>query len=641
MSNNISVEKANEKTLVYFEEAVDRGDFRKAEELLQTVLLHLNVNHSFSKTTNEGINLLPFSNTISDEDRFKFYKLVADKITELFLNDDYEMSDFGYQVFNIFKSQLMWLYIAAGYPNLDFIIVNKGIIDPTNGDDFNLQNEHHLKLLLTCYTIESDLSLDFSMLYEHYPMLASYAYVGCFYYSNIVLNNKSENCLRKLIPLCHIFERLPLDNTLLVLSSNVWMTCTYMNATEKHKIKESINKYYLRYLSENLSKNTKKELRKYLLNYKKSNNRQKLVVCAEILSVDHAMLRCYKEALIALSNNFDTVLIVSENAIDKNINPYFSKVIEIEDKVFGQHDKIVNLILKESPDIIYYPSLGMACWTLPLCNLRLAPVQIMSLGHPASSMSKNIDYYLTDEDSRDFLLETSEAPHIIPNNHIYTPREFDVESAKPVTRSEDEVHIAINCKDFKIRSVFIDTCRELSNASSKKCVFHFFPNAKGLMRDCFHNLLKPIIPHYKVHKVANYQDYMTQLSECDLSLSTFPFGGSNSNVDAFLLGMPRVILVSEGPEASADLTQARQINLPDWLITDDIEQYFLAALALIESSELREEISNTIKASKPEQIFFNKESNSNQNIYPDAFSNIYKNHRFDSKKKYNRAVCYK
>lgn len=637
----MQVQKANEKTLVQFEEAVDKRDFPTAEKHLQEILLHLNVNHSFSKTRQDGINILPFTNNTSDEDKQAYYQLVTHKITQLFMDDDYQMSDFGFQVLNIFKSHLMWVYIASGRPNLDFILYEKGIADPNQSSNLNLQTEQDLKLLMSCYTIESDITIDFEMLYTHYPMLASYSYAGCFYYSNIVLTEKSENCLRSLIPFCQIMEKLPMDNTLLILCSNIWMTCTYMNATEKHDIKKAINKYYKQYLANTLLKKTKQKIKKHLFNYtKKTSKKKKLLIAAEVLSPGHAMLRCYLDPLISLSEKFETILLVSKDQYDKSIKQHFSKVIEVDDKVFGHHDKIVNQILNESPDIIYYPSLGMACWTLPLCNLRLAPIQIMSLGHPASSMSKSVDYYFVDEDSKNFVTETVEKPYVIPNGNIYVKREFDLSEITKQQISNDEIHIAVNCKDFKIRSVFIQLCKQLNDASSKKCVFHFFPNAKGLMRDCFDNLIKNLLPNYQVHRVADYQQYMSELAQCDISLSTFPFGGSNSNIDAFLLGLPRVILIGEGPEASADLTQARLVNLPDWLITDTVEQYFLAALALIEDDNLREEVAATIEQSQPEKIFFEDKTQDRQNIYPNAFLELYKQHRYDKKKKYNRGICY-
>ena len=92
----MQVEKANEKTLVEFEKAIDNADYVIAVSHLQEILLHLNVNHSFSKTKQDGINILPFTNNTSEEDKLIYYQLVVNKITKLFMNEHYEMSYFGF-----------------------------------------------------------------------------------------------------------------------------------------------------------------------------------------------------------------------------------------------------------------------------------------------------------------------------------------------------------------------------------------------------------------------------------------------------------------------------------------------------------------------------------------------------------------
>lgn len=635
--SNQQVEKANPNSLLEFEQALNKNDFENAERILMELLLHLNVHRAFSKTSSDGFNILPFTPDDSVELNTKHYQLVVDRIILLFIHPEYEISEFGFQVFNIFKSQLMWLFISAGKSNLDIILYEKGIATH-NQAELNLSTEQDLKLLLTCFTIESDLSVDFSLLYQNFPERTAYCYVGCFYYSNIVLSEKSEAALRNLIEHSVIFEKLPMNNDLLVICSNIWMTCTYINCIEKHNIKKSINKYYQRYLTETLSKTTKQRVKKYLLKYRRcSEKKKKLIICSEVLSEGHAMTRCYIDPMKHLSKEFEIVLVNSTGLVDYEYKHIFSKIIEVDDKIFGHHDFIVNSIINENPDIIWYPSLGMACWTLPLCNMRLAPVQIMSLGHPASSMSKEIDYCITDEDVGDFMSNALEKKYIVPNQAFHAPREYTLNKHHN-EKNEDEVHIAINSKDFKVRAVFIELCQQLNNTSTKKCVFHFFPNAHGLMRDTFIAKLNNMLPNIKVHKVTDYSHYMNLLSQCDMSLSTFPFGGSNSNVDAFLLGLPRVILISDGPEASADITQAKIVDLPDWLITNSVEQYLLAALALIEDKSVRQEISEHIHAKNLKGLFFNEDSVSDERIYPDAFLDMFENHRYDPKKKYNRAI---
>lgn len=51
----------------------------------------------------------------------------------------------------------------------------------------------------------------------------------------------------------------------------------------------------------------------------------------------------------------------------------------------------VERIAATRPDMVYYPSIGMDPNIIALVNLRLAPIQIISLGHPATSNTDTID----------------------------------------------------------------------------------------------------------------------------------------------------------------------------------------------------------------------------------------------------------
>ena len=49
-----------------------------------------------------------------------------------------------------------------------------------------------------------------------------------------------------------------------------------------------------------------------------------------------------------------------------------------------------------------------------------------------------------------------------------------------------------------------------------------------------------------------YPEYMESLSKCDLALFSFPFGGTNSTIDALILGLPMVSMLGKEPHAMSD-----------------------------------------------------------------------------------------
>jgi protein O-GlcNAc transferase len=58
----------------------------------------------------------------------------------------------------------------------------------------------------------------------------------------------------------------------------------------------------------------------------------------------------------------------------------------------------VQAIARRQPDVLIYPEIGMDSMTTRLASLRLAPVQMVSWGHPQTSGLPTIDYYLSAED---------------------------------------------------------------------------------------------------------------------------------------------------------------------------------------------------------------------------------------------------
>ncbi len=624
----------NASIILRFQESISALNFQQAEVDLVDLISHINEFGSLTANKNTDSNIAPFNSNDNAIKTQENYIYLANLITTLFSHPEYKISKDACRIFTIFKTYLHYIFISAGIMNLDHILVAAGIIDTQNNCRLNLTSENDVFLLLSCYTLESSIELDFSAFYETFPKVTQCAYIGCFYQANIVVTRKSDNTLKQLLQYCSILEDCDYssnaDDIEMQACVNVWMGCTYIDSPLKHELKKSINKRIQKYLKKTVNSVTRKRLLSYNKKYKKKNNPQKLklVIISEVLSKGHAMHRCYIEYIKALTQYFETTLITTFNTYDKDIENYVSKIIEV-DPGFGEHQETISSIINEAPDIIYYPSLGMAHWTIPLCNVRMAPIQIMSPGHPASSFSKCIDYHILSEESEPFIdvNEISETPVFVFNEQLNTIPEIDSDLMKKNT-AIDCIKIAINSKDLKIRSDFIQVCKQLQAFSSKKIQFHFFPNAPRFIAQAFQSILNVELPNSIVYEPDNYQTYMSNLSQCDIALGTFPFGGSNSNIDVYLLKIPKVILVGIGQEAYADFCQAKEMNIPEWLITQDTEAYFMSALALIEDDNKREEMSKFIAEENVESALLRSTipDQGNTNIIPKTFLDLYHSH---------------
>ena len=102
---------------------------------------------------------------------------------------------------------------------------------------------------------------------------------------------------------------------------------------------------------------------------------------------------------------------------------------------------------------------------------------------------------------------------------------------------------------------------------------------------------------------ADYNTYINNLNKCDFFLSTFPFGATNSIVDAVIQGLPVVNLNGDEAHAKNDSDMLRTIDQPDWLSANSIKEYVEAAVRLVASDELRVGISKAILACDPGKAF--------------------------------------
>jgi len=80
-----------------------------------------------------------------------------------------------------------------------------------------------------------------------------------------------------------------------------------------------------------------------------------------------------------------------KSLIKNEIDSHSNKVINLSNRIKEQH----NQVEKENLDIIFYPEIGMSSITYFLAFARLAPVQIVSWGHPETTGINTIDYFLS------------------------------------------------------------------------------------------------------------------------------------------------------------------------------------------------------------------------------------------------------
>ena len=140
----------------------------------------------------------------------------------------------------------------------------------------------------------------------------------------------------------------------------------------------------------------------------KSSDKIKIGFVSEFFT-DHTIGKLFKDLIFSLDLKFFDVVIyhssktkkgeIFEEFLNKNSKGFKNEILpnKLTDKI-----KIVE---KENFDILFYPDIGMSIEFYFLSLIKLARYQIMSWGHPETTGSESIDYFLC---SKNLISENSE-----------------------------------------------------------------------------------------------------------------------------------------------------------------------------------------------------------------------------------------
>lgn len=164
--------------------------------------------------------------------------------------------------------------------------------------------------------------------------------------------------------------------------------------------------------------------------------------------------------------------------------------------------------------------------TIFLSNTRLAPIQAVALGHPATTHSEFIDYVVVEDDyvgSEDRFSETllrlpKDALPYVPSVHMPEDIEFFL------NESPDVVHIGVAATTMKLNPYFMEACQAIRDRAKVKVHFHF---AVGQSGGITHPHVARFIRSYlgddaTAYPHRPYRQYLSVLQHCNMLLNPFP-----------------------------------------------------------------------------------------------------------------------
>ena len=548
-----------------FEKAVYTRDYETASGLLLTNLRKFKTGGAFI-----GYSANPALQTA-------LYTRFCAAVISLLADSKFELSQTGFDHMASEHAVMDLLFRASAFGTSDHLLAlaasNPGA-DPTK---LKMENGASLVKFFLTYSLVSGFSLNFAETFRRSPQTLVALYAGML--SPILTTSLAAHERREdLLGMHAMFADCTLTDPILPTLTDAYMYTSYGTRRDKHDAKGTMHRLMAKMLS---------GVKLPELGAPVHKERPTILICLDWFNSNHAMYRCYAPAIRELRARFRLVAMSLPGSIDDLGKAEFDEwqAVPAQGLVLGDLIKRIGAL---APDIIYYPSVGMSLWWVALASVRLAPIQVMTLGHPASTRSPAMDYVICEEGAiGDPALFTEEIVTVPDGSFPFVARS-DAEIHEPVLDDHPEVlRIAVPAMLCKVNAEFMRALKAIQDQAGRPVEFHFFVNMVGVQLVQAAKEIRDWLPGAKVYERRHYNQYMRELRECHLHLCTFPFGGTNSNIDSMQLGLPLVAMWGDEPHQRFDGMMIRRAGLPEALIAKTVDEYIEQAVLLIQSDVRR------------------------------------------------------
>lgn len=611
MIENVSLEA--------FERAVYARDHEKAGQELLMALRRLKAGATF-------IGYVPDPRVLA-----VLYTRFCAAVVSLFADPNFNISPDGFHHIAAEHAIMDLMFRASVFETSDHLLPQVSA-NPTETDKTKLRMTDGaalVKFLLT-YSLRSAASLNFEETFKRSPQTTVSLWAGMCS-PLLTVSVQAQDRREALLGMHHIFENVKLPDAILPTLSDSYMYSSYGIRRDKHDMKATIHRLLANRMRETKAKlPTPAELRArragsvwHTDHEIAGGYKPTILICIEWFTSLHAMYRCYAPIIRQLRARFRLVGMSRSMDIDEQGKAEFDEWLEVSaDKL--TLTGLVDQINAIAPDVIYYPSLGMAMWWVAMASVRLAPVQVMTLGHPSSSRSTEIDYVLCDEGAIGDPSLFTEKIVEYPNGSARFIMRPDAQFPEPLTEDHpDTVHIAVPAMLCKLNATFMRTLREIKSRALRPTEFHFFVNMLGVNLHQAAREIRDWLPGSKIYERTAYNIYLEHLKKCHLHLCTFPFGGTNSNIDSMILGIPLVALIGDQPHERFDAMMIRRSGLPESMVAETQEDYITEAVRLIDDDSARNAQRDHLRGFDLQAEFFGEPPEGQRTAFADAMWRCY------------------
>ena len=597
-------ETQKQPSVIRFEQEVAAKNYEAACVELLDILSKIDTNFGGI----EGIEI-DYPSQLNDElvqDKIKhFCTRVAVAMSELFSDPKLDISEGGAQRFFTLQRWINMIFASSPFVNADHVLqtYNRNP-DKANLSDFHLDNARS-SLIKFCifYLPESNVNVNLDALWNLDPELCASL---CFALQSPRFIGTDQAFSKRGTLLQWFPEKLAtiknLNNVPSAISHDVYMHCSYDIAENKHWVKKALNQVIRRHLLEGGW--TDRDVTKL----GERNGKPVMVVLLEHFHSSHSIYRTHSTSMIAARERFHLIGVGNE-AVDAAGQAVFDEFHLLKgDNIFSKLNELKEICEKNGAAVLYMPSIGMDLTTIFASNTRLAPVQVIALGHPATTHSDFIEYVIVEDDYVGSEKCFSEQLLRLPKDALpYVPSALAPQHVEYRLRENPEVvNIGIASTTMKLNPYFLAALKSIRDRANVKVHFHF---ALGQSSGVTHPYVERFIKSYlgndaTAHPHAPYDQSLRILHNCDMMVNPFPFGNTNGIIDMVTLGLVGICKTGAEVHEHIDEGLFKRLGLPEWLIANTVDEYVERAIRLAENHQERLELRRHIIENNGLQTLF-------------------------------------
>lgn len=362
--------------------------------------------------------------------------------------------------------------------------------------------------------------------------------------------------------------------------------CSYIDGVSESRIKPYMNQAIESYVARRLSVQPSIHEPDF----------QTVVVISRTYYYPHVVYRSLATFMKPLRQRYRMVLAIFDD-MDREISQPdgFDEYYR-----FSSYDECVKTICEDiKPGIVFFTDIGMFNDSLILSNIRMAPIQVTGYGHPITTYSPHIDYFIASADAEhlDKAQQDYSEKLVLIQGLAATALTPDYEPSLPYPKDLPEIYISLAWSSHKINRGFLERLLPLFERTGQPVQLVL----TGLIgRGLRYLLLKEELDaligpeRYKMFPMLKREHYYPLIESCHFGIDSHPFGGYNRIIDS--LHCARPIIVREGDHFvnRAGAHMLRQLGLEELVATDD-EQMLAMAVKLVEDEDYRTALAHRIQ----------------------------------------------